>query len=165
MPKNDPPPAAEDESREIPLPYRLGRDKEAREGLKRELWVSDASLTDEPIRFSLAYTETDHVNQTTTELGWFDIRPMVRKLAEFAPDLVVMRREDVPEVEITDNPAVADQLAREREDHEETRAELRAMTKHARKGQQLAAIFELMDDANAAELIIDGIRITPVTAQ
>jgi len=318
----------------IALPCSLGRDQEAREGLQRELWVADIDSTTEPLRVAIDYTNTAD-DTTPQELGWFDLRTAVRQLAEFAPDLVVIRREDLPEVTITQHAtepttctvdiggvrrfsgadwshhstdamhlrsqltearmklataestiehqrgriqtltdacqrkngdveryanerataieaqraaeeetadmrarwaayatalarlentttpqvigknvvmrhetytklesqrdqlaeswvtsdehenvvtrmttetqglrrsnadvtaernATLDQLDQERKDHEETRNELRAMTAHARKWQRFAAVIELMEDANYAELIIDGVRITP----
>lgn len=86
----------------ISLPCPLGRDQEAREGLERELWVADVDATTEPHRVAIDYTNTSDYT-TPNELGWFDVRTMVRQLAEFAPDLVVMRREDLPEVVITEH--------------------------------------------------------------
>lgn len=236
----------------ISLPCSLGRDQEAREGLQRELWVADVDTTTEPRRVAIDYTTNTSV-ATPQELGWFDVRTIVRQLAEFAPDLVVIRREDLPEVTITEHMTeptmctvdiggvrrfsgadwtghainaqyLRDQLTearmklataestiehqrgriqtltdacqrknsdcaryaeerqaaieshadttaemnatlglldQERHDHEQTRNELRAMTVHARKWQRFATVIELMEDANQAELIIDGVRITP----
>lgn len=85
----------------ISLPCSLGRDQEAREGLERELWVADVDTTTEPRRVAIDYTG-EH-GTSPRELGWFDVRTMVRQLAEFAPDLVVLRREDLPEVTITEH--------------------------------------------------------------
>lgn len=88
----------------IPLPCSLGRDQEAREGMTRELFVADVDTFTEPRRIAIDYHE-DLGGDTTDarELGWFDLNTIVRQLAEFAPDLVVVRREDLPEVAITEH--------------------------------------------------------------
>lgn len=59
------------------------------------------------------------------------------------------------------NTSLVADLNNEHAAHEKTRTELDHMTKLARRWQGLAAVIELMKDSNDAELVIDGIRITP----
>ena len=86
----------------IQIPCSLGRDQEAREGITRELFVADVDTFTEPRRVAIDYTDTAD-DTTPNELGWFDLNTIVRQLAAFAPDLVVVRREDLPEVTITEH--------------------------------------------------------------
>lgn len=101
----------------VDLPVSLGRDQAAPEGTENELWIADIDTTTEPRRVSLDHTRTEkrprHATKTTTaELGWFDVRPIVRRLAEITPDLGVMRAEDVPDgAEVADLMVVRRKLA------------------------------------------------------
>lgn len=85
------------------VPREIGRDQEAAGGITRALIAADIDTTTEPRRIAIDLADNSGVRPDSSELGWFDVRTMIHNLAEFAPDLVVVRREDLPEVTITEH--------------------------------------------------------------